>query len=87
VFVTLIIATIVDLLLAAFLIAISGLIFGPGPESANGEASAVMIWISGFVFCLIAPVAGFIARRRGRPVLALLVAFAPLAVGLGFLVI
>ena len=86
-FVTLITATILDLLLAAFLVAISGLIFGPGPESANGEASAVMIWVSGVAFCLIAPFAGFITRRRGQPVLAVLIAFAPLAAGVGFLVI
>jgi hypothetical protein len=87
VFVTLIVATIVDLLLAVFLVAISGLIFGPGPESANGEPTAVAIWIGGFVFCLIAPLAGFIARRRGLAGWAVMIACAPAAVGLGFLVI
>jgi hypothetical protein len=65
VLVTLIVATVVDLLLAVFLVAISGFIFGPGPESANGEPTAVAVWIAGFAFCLIAPLAGFIVRRSG----------------------
>jgi hypothetical protein len=87
VLVTLIAATVVDVLLAAFLVAISGLIFGPGPESANGEPTAVAIWIAGLAFCLIAPLAGFIARRRGLAGWGVLIACAPPAVGLGFLVI
>ena len=85
--VTLIVATIVDVLLAAFLVAISGLIFGPGPESANGEPTAVALWIAGLLFCLIAPLAGFIAGRRGLAGWGVVIACAPLAVGLGFLVI
>jgi hypothetical protein len=87
VLVTLAVATIVDLLLAVFLIAISGLIFGPGPESANGEPTAAAIWIAGLVFCLVAPLAGFIARRRGLAGWGVVIACTPLAVGLGFLVI
>ncbi len=41
----LILATIVDLALAALLVAVSGFIFGGGPEGANGEATAITLWL------------------------------------------
>jgi hypothetical protein len=84
-FVALILATIVDFSLAALLIAVSGLIFGDGPEDLNGEFWSVLFWWSGLGLCLLAPVAGFAARRRGRTDLGALIALLPPAAALCFM--
>jgi hypothetical protein len=84
-FVALILATIVDLALAALLVAVSGFIFGGGPEGMNGELTAAAIWWTGFVGCLAAPIAGFVLRARKLGGWGVAVAFIRPAVGLCFL--
>jgi hypothetical protein len=85
--VLLITASVIDGVLALLLVAISGLIFGGGPEGLNGEVSAVILWTIGFVWCLVAPVIGFWLRRAGRVKVAAIVALMPLPVALLFLTI
>ena len=80
----LILATILDLALAVLLIAVSGFIFGGGPEGANGEPTAVALWILGFGGCIAAPVAGFVLRARGRAGWGVLAALVPPVVGACF---
>lgn len=65
-FAALILTTILDLALAVLLVAVSGFIFGGGPEGMNGEPTAAAMWILGFAGCLAAPVAGFVLRARGQ---------------------
>lgn len=80
----LILAMIVDLALAILLVAVSGFVFGGGPEGANGEPTAAMLWLLGFGGCIAAPVAGFLLRARGRAGWAVLAALLPPAVGASF---
>jgi hypothetical protein len=65
----LIVATIVDLLLAALLIAVS-VLFG-------GELSAVTIWTAGLIACVAAPLVGFGLRAFSKPGTGVLVALLP----------
>ena len=74
--VRLILATIIDLLLAALLIAVSGFVFG-GHEGMGGATGAVLIWSFGLLTCLGCPVAGFILRRYRQPGTAITVAWLP----------
>jgi hypothetical protein len=74
--VLLILATIVDLGLAALLVGISGFIF-EGPEGMRGDPAAVAMWVAALAACLAAPVVGFILRGRGRAGLGLVVACLP----------
>jgi hypothetical protein len=80
--VALILATIVDLALAVLLIAVSGFIFGDGPEGMKGEFWAASSWWLSFAACLAGPVAGFVARRSRRPGLGALITWRVPAVGL-----
>jgi hypothetical protein len=84
--ISLILATILDLALAALLVGVSGFIFG-GQEGASGEATAVAVWLLGLTGCIAAPVAGFVLRARGQAGWGLLVAFIPPAVGAYFAMI
>ncbi len=85
--VTLILATIVDLALAALLVAVSGFIFGGGPEGGHGDLAGAVVWIAGFASCLAAPAAGFVLRSRGRAGWGILAALVPPATGAFFLAI
>jgi|HubBroStandDraft_1064217.scaffolds.fasta_scaffold131137_2 hypothetical protein len=85
--VALILATIVDLSLAALLLAVSGLIFGDGPEDLHGEFWSALYWWIGLALCLVAPVVGFAARRRGRTNLGVLIGLLPPVAGLCFLAV
>jgi hypothetical protein len=69
--VLLILVAIVDALLGVLLVAVSGFVLGPGPESSNGDPAAVACWTTAPIG-IAAPVAGFILRaqtqgRDGRP--------------------
>ena len=73
----LIVATIVDLALAALLIGVSGFIFGSGPESTHG-GTLLQVAYAGFVIaCVALPIAGFILHRRGKTGLGILLAWLP----------
>jgi len=85
----LVIATVIDLALAALLIAVSGFIFGGGPEGLRGAMGSAVAWSTAFLACLAAPTASFMLHRRGKdgwgvlvgwlpPVAALVLAVAPI---------
>lgn len=75
--VLLILASLVDGLLALLLIVVSGFIFG-SHEGMGGDPSAVAVWSAGMVACVGAPIAGFVLRAYRKPEIGLLVAFVPL---------
>jgi hypothetical protein len=62
----LVLAGLANLALAAPLIALSGFLFGSGPESMHGGAPSVAAYAAGVFACLAAPVAGFIFNRRAK---------------------
>jgi len=78
----LIVASLVDGLLAILLVAVSGFVFGGGPEGMSGDVSGVVIWIAAFTACIAAPVGGFVLRGLGRPGPGVLVALLPLVFAL-----
>ena len=80
--VLLILAAIVDALLGVLLVTVSGFVFGPGPESSNGDPAAVASWTVALIGCIAAPVAGFILRAHRKAGLGVLVALAPPVVAL-----
>ena len=61
--VLLVLAAIVDASLALLLVAVSGFVLGPGPESSNGDPAAVISWTVALIGCIAAPIAGFIPAR------------------------
>ena len=61
-----IVASGLDVAMAAIMAAMSGFIFGGGPEGMNGEINAATLWWVRFVPCLAAPVAGFACGRFRR---------------------
>ena len=73
----LILATIVDLALAALLIGVSGFVFGPGPESMHSETLVAAGWTAMVVVCVVAPIVGFALRAFHRPVGGILIAWLP----------
>jgi hypothetical protein len=73
----LILAAIVDASLGVLLIALSGFVFGPGPESSNGDPAAVASWTAALIGCLAAPIVGFVLRAYTRAGIGVLVALAP----------
>lgn len=78
----LVIAAIADLALAALLIAVSGFMFGGGPESMHAGSLAAVAYSAAVIACVAAPVAGFIMNSRGKTPAGLLVAWLPPAAGL-----
>jgi hypothetical protein len=78
------IAVVADLALAVLLIALSGFIFGGGPEGLNGEAGAAIAWWVGLIPTLAGPILGFLLLRRGRPVVGVLIAWTPIFIALLF---
>ncbi|HWM47958.1 MAG TPA: hypothetical protein VNR11_13725 [Xanthobacteraceae bacterium] len=73
----LIIATIADLALAALAVGVSGFIVGSGPESMRAGLGVQAGLVAFVLLCLLAPVAGFVLLRAGRPVGGMLVAWLP----------
>jgi hypothetical protein len=73
----LILATIVDLALAALLIGVSGFMFGSGPESTH-SGTLLLVAYAGFVIaCVALPIAGFILNRYGKTALGIVLAWLP----------
>ncbi len=83
----LVIVSVADFGLAALLINVSGFLFGAGPESMHGGSLAAVAYTAMVIACILAPVAGFIFKYRGKSGLGLLVAFLPLLAGLVALII
>ena len=73
----LIVATIVDLALAALLIGVSGFMFGSGPESTHSGALLQVAYAGFVIACVALPIAGFILHRRGKTGLGMLLAWLP----------
>ena len=73
----LVLATLVDLALAALMIGVSGFLFGSGPESAHGGTLLAAAYTAGVIACVAAPIAGFIFNRRGKTGAGMLVAWLP----------
>jgi hypothetical protein len=69
------------------LVAVSGFIFGGGPEGMNGELSDVAVWWTGLIACFAAPIAGFVLRARNLGGWGVPVAFIPPVVGAYFFVV
>ena len=70
----LIIAAIVDVTLAALMVAVSGFRFGAGPESMHGGVLLSAAYAAGVLACLAAPIAGFVFNKRGITSAGVLVA-------------
>ena len=73
----LVLATVVDLALAALLIGVSGFFFGGGPEGMHGAFWPAAGWTAMLIACLVGPVAGFVLNGRGKIGYGLLVAWLP----------
>jgi hypothetical protein len=73
----LVVATIIDLALAALMIGVSGFLFGSGPESAHGGTLMAAAYTAGVIACVAAPIAGFILHRRGKTGAGVLLAWLP----------
>jgi hypothetical protein len=46
-------------MLAVLLIAVSGFVFGAGPEGGHGDPAEVAIWTAGIMACIGAPILTF----------------------------
>lgn len=73
----LILGSIVDLLLAALLVGVSGFVFGGGPAGGYGEITGVVMWSFGMLVSLLCPAAGFVLRGKGQPGAGASVAWSP----------
>jgi hypothetical protein len=78
----LILAALINLLLAALLIAVSGFIFGGGPEGGHGELDGVVMWSLSMLASIGCPIAGFVLRSKGMPGTGVVVAWVPLLAAL-----
>jgi hypothetical protein len=82
--VLLILAIGLDLACVALLAAAAGLVFGSGPESANGDMTAVILWASALAVCVLATAGGYFLSVRGLAYWAVFVALIPPVVGVCF---
>jgi hypothetical protein len=84
----LVVAALVDLALAALLVAVSGFFFGGGgPEGMHGDIWPAIGWWAMFIASLGAPVAGVLLMRHNRPGTGALIGWMPAIVAaLGTLV-
>jgi len=73
----LIIAALVDLALAARLVAVSGFVVGGGPQGMSAHGFAAAAYWAAVVVCIAAAAAGFILNRKGKTVAALVLAWVP----------
>ena len=71
------IAAVSDFALAALLVAVSGFIFGSGPESTHGGPLLLAAYSLAVVACVVAPIAGFILKKRGKGGIGLATAWVP----------
>jgi hypothetical protein len=85
--VSLVLATIIDLAVAALLIDISGFIFGRGPESMRAGALFGLVYFGAILACVAAPVVGFKLNGSGRPDAAQAIAWLPAVIAFAVMVI
>ena len=72
-----IVAALVDLALAALLVGVSGFLFGSGPESMHGGPFFMAAYAAAIIVCVVAPVAGFRLKARGKARLGVALAYMP----------
>ena len=70
-------AALVDFLLAALLVAVSGFIFESGPEGLHAGPWFAAAYIAAVLLCIALPIAGFILNAWKKYGLALALAFLP----------
>jgi len=75
----LIVAALADVALAVLMVAVSGFIFGSGPESGHAGSLFLAAFGGGVIACLAAPIAGFVFNARGKAGVGMLVAWLPVA--------
>ena len=75
-------ATIVDLAIAVLLVAVSGFVTGPGPESMHGDRLVLVGGAAMVIFCVAAPIVGFVMRAKRRPSGGAVIAWLPPALAL-----
>jgi hypothetical protein len=85
--VLLVLATVVDLALAALLVGVSGFLFGGGPESMHGGFLTMVGYLAALIGCLAAPIVGFTFNRQGKAGIGLAAAWVPVAGALAALII
>ncbi len=83
----LVLATIVDLAIAALLIGISGFLFGTGPESYHGGIWFAAAYMAAIIGCAVAPATGFILNAGQKHNAAQIVAWLPAVVAFAVLLI
>ncbi len=83
----LVLATIIDLAIAALLIGVSGFMFGQGPESLHAGLWFSIVYMAAVIACVIAPAAAFLLNAAKKPAPAQAAAWLPVAVALVVLVI
>jgi hypothetical protein len=83
----LVLATIVDLAIAALLIGVSGFVFGGGPESSHEGIVFAAAYSAAVIACVVAPATGFLLNAGAKHGAAQIVAWLPAAVALVVLVI
>lgn len=84
--VSLALATVIDLAIAALLVAVSGFLFGTGPESLRYSGGVQAVYAAGIMACVAAPIAGFMLNGSGRVVPAQFVAWLPVLGALAALI-
>ncbi len=80
---SLVLATVIDLVIAVLLVAVSGFLFGTGPESLRASGGVEVVYAAGIIACVAAPIAAFMLNSIGRVLPAQFVAWLP---GVGALV-
>jgi hypothetical protein len=80
--VAIVLVGLLDWALAVLLVAVSGFLFGSGPESGHAGTWALIAWGAMVVACIAAPIAGFVLAGRGRAGVGFLLASAPAIVAI-----
>ena len=73
----LIVAALADWGLAGLLVAVSGFLFGGGPESVHSGNLMMAAYAAAILACAAAPFVGFVLSRRGKAGFGVAVAFMP----------
>ena len=81
------VAAVIDLAIAALLVAVSGFLFGSGPESLRASGGVEVIYAAGIMACVVAAIAGFVLNGSGRVAPAQFVAWLPVVGALAALVL
>ena len=73
----LVIATAIDLGLAALLVAVSGFLFGSGPQSMHAGPLLKAGYLAAVIACVVLPVVGFRLNAKKKPGAGLFAAYLP----------